>query len=192
MWQFSRQGQTSSVSTRDSLHGLQAERRASLNLAIRRRLALTALSAFALDLLSKTLVIAFLGSGPKKIIGSLLQLELTFNSGAAFSVANSRTIFLTLFAVVAAGFILFIGKKLSSRPWAYALGLVLGGIFGNLSDRIFRAPSALQGQVVDWIKLPHWPTFNLADTSIVIGAGLIVILSLRNIKPIAGPTDRTA
>jgi signal peptidase II len=64
------------------------------------------------------------------------------------------------------------------------LGLILGGIFGNLSDRIFRAPSALQGEVVDWIKVSHWPTFNLADTSIVLGAAAIVVLSAKNVKPI--------
>ena len=137
------------------------------------------------------MAIAYLGTEPKKILGTFLQFDLTFNSGAAFSVANSRTIFLTLFAVVIAGFILYIGKKLISPAWAIALGLVLGGIFGNLADRIFRTPSALQGAVVDWIKLPHWPTFNLADTSIVLGAGLIIILSSRNIKPISGPNDRT-
>jgi len=166
------------------VHGLQAERGTSLTLAIRRRLALVALASFALDLISKSLALSYLSGSPRKILGNFLQLELTFNSGAAFNLANSKTIFLTLFAVVVAGFILNFGTKLTSRGWAYALGLVLGGIFGNLSDRIFRAPSALQGEVVDWIKVNHWPTFNLADTSIVLGAAAIILLSAKNVKPI--------
>ena len=166
------------------MHGLQAERGTSLTLAIRRRLALVALAAFALDLISKTLALTYLAGSPRKILGSFLQLDLTFNSGAAFNLANSRTIFLTLFAFLVAAFILYYGRRITSNVWAYALGLILGGIFGNLSDRIFRAPSALQGEVVDWIKVSHWPTFNLADTSIVLGAALIILLSAKSVKPI--------
>ena len=166
------------------MHGLQAKRGTSLTLAIRRRLALVALAVFALDLISKTLALIYLADSPRKILGSLLQLDLTFNSGAAFNLANSKTIFLTLFGVVVAAFILYYGRRITSKVWAYALGLILGGIFGNLSDRIFRAPSALQGEVVDWIKVSHWPTFNLADTSIVLGAALITLLSAKNVKPI--------
>lgn len=147
-------------------------------------MALVALTAFALDLISKTIALTYLADSPQRILGSFLQLDLTFNSGAAFNLANSRTIFLTLFAFVVAAFILYYGCKITSKAWAYALGLILGGIFGNLSDRIFRAPSALQGEVVDWIKVSHWPTFNLADTSIVLGAALIVLLSAKNVKPI--------
>ncbi|CAB4599105.1 unannotated protein [freshwater metagenome] len=153
-------------------------------MAIRRRLSLIALAAFAIDLITKSAALTYLDSAPRKILGSFLQLELTFNSGAAFNLANSKTIFLTLFAVVVAAFILFFGGKITSPKWAYGLGLMLGGIFGNLSDRIFRAPGALQGEVVDWIKVSYWPTFNLADTSIVLGAGLIILLSARNINPI--------
>jgi signal peptidase II len=77
--------------------------------------------------------------------------------------------------IVAAG-ILYFTTRIDSTKWALGLGLVLGGTFGNLSDRIFRSPGGLQGPVVDWISLPYWPTFNIADSSIVIGAATIVWL----------------
>ena len=119
---------------------------------------------------------------PKKVIGSILQFKLAFNSGAAFSLASSGTIFLSSFSIIVAATIFYFGRKVRSTPWAIALGLVLGGIFGNLTDRIFRSPGGLQGEVVDWIQIPHWPIFNIADTAVVCGAILITILNLKNIE----------
>ena len=77
--------------------------------------------------------------------------------------------------------IFYFSRKVKSLPWAVALGLVLGGIFGNLSDRIFRSPGGLQGEVIDWIQIPHWPVFNIADTAVVCAAVLITFLSSKNI-----------
>lgn len=77
--------------------------------------------------------------------------------------------------------IFYFSRKVQSTPWAIALGLVLGGIFGNLADRIFRTPGGLQGEVVDWIQIPNWPVFNIADTAVVSAAILITILSAKNI-----------
>ena len=77
--------------------------------------------------------------------------------------------------------IFFFGRKVRSLPWAVALGLVLGGIFGNSSDRIFRSPGGLQGEVIDWIQIPHWPVFNIADSAVVCAAILITYLSAKNI-----------
>jgi signal peptidase II len=74
-----------------------------------------------------------------------------------------------------------------STPWAVALGLALGGIFGNLTDRIFREPGMLRGEVVDWIQLPNWPIFNIADSAVVCAAVLVTILSIKNIE-FYGPT----
>jgi signal peptidase II len=64
----------------------------------------------------------------------------------------------------------------------------LGGIFGNLSDRIFRTPGALQGEVIDWIQIPNWPVFNIADMSVVSAAILITFLSWKNV-PFKGKGD---
>ena len=67
---------------------------------------------------------------------------------------------------------------MKSTPWAIALGLVLGGIFGNLTDRIFRSPGGLQGEVVDWIQIPNWPVFNIADSCVSCGVVLLLIFNL--------------
>ena len=83
--------------------------------------------------------------------------------------------------VVAA--IAYYSIKITSFGWSIVLGLALGGILGNLSDRIFRAPGFFTGHVIDWIQLPNWPVFNLADSAIVVAATIAVILSIRNISP---------
>lgn len=144
-------------------------------------MAVTALLVFALDYVTKTLALEYLSSQPKQIIGDFLQLKLVFNSGAAFSLASSGTIFLSSFAMIVAASIFYYARKVTSTSWAVALGLALGGIFGNLADRIFRQPGALQGEVVDWIQLPNWPVFNVADMAVVSAAALVVFLSWRNV-----------
>jgi signal peptidase II len=79
-------------------------------------------------------------------------------------------------------YILRTARNLRSIGWAIALGLLLGGATGNLLDRIFRAPGLFQGHVVDWIQLPDWPVFNLADSAIVCAGVLVVLLALRGIR----------
>lgn len=120
---------------------------------------------------------------PKQVIGTLLELQLTTNSGAAFSLAQSATIFLSLLSFAGIAAIYYFSRSLTSRPWGIALGFLLGGITGNLYDRIFREPYLLHGAVIDWIKVPHWPVFNLADTSIVISAALVSYFLLTDVKP---------
>ena len=136
-----------------------------------------------LDLLSKKLVLQFLGDEPVKILGSFLKLQLTYNSGAAFSFAPSATYFFSFFSIAIALATIHYSKRLVSRGWAVVAGLVLGGILGNMIDRIFRAPSVFRGEVVDWIQIPHWPTFNIADSSIFMAALIACILTFRNIQP---------
>jgi signal peptidase II len=124
-----------------------------------------------------------LGPKPKQILGSLLELQLARNSGAAFNLAQSATIFLSLLSFLAIAALVVFSRSLTSRIWGVALGFLMGGIGGNLVDRLFRPPYLLHGEVVDWIRLPHWPIFNLADTSIVISAITIAILLLNDVKP---------
>jgi signal peptidase II len=124
-----------------------------------------------------------LGPKPKQILGSLLELQLARNSGAAFNLAQSLTIFLSLLSFLAIAALVVFSRSLTSRIWGVALGFLMGGIGGNLVDRLFRPPYLLHGEVVDWIRLPHWPIFNLADTSIVISAITIAILLLNDVKP---------
>ncbi len=152
----------------------------------RRRLPLlVAVAAVVLvaDVISKQLVVAHLSNrAPLNVIPSVLDLELTRNPGAAFGFAAGATVIFSVVAVAVVIFIARASRRLASAGWAWALGLLLGGALGNLGDRIFRAPGPLRGHVVDWIHLHHWPVFNLADSGIVIGGILAVLLSMRGIR----------
>lgn len=156
------------------------------------RVLLVAWLVWLLDVGSKTWALATLeNEEPKKILGNFLSLSLARNSGAAFSIATSRTQFLATFAIIVICGIGYWARRLTSLPWAYVFGLVLGGTLGNLTDRIFRASpqnGAFRGRVIDWIVLPHWPVFNLADSAIVIAVAISAILSIRNVSPIS-PSD---
>ena len=142
---------------------------------------MTAFLVFLADYLTKFAAVKVLVDEPINLIGDFLKLELVFNTGAAFSLATSKTIFLSVFAMAAAAGIFFFASRIDSNRWALALGLVLGGIFGNLTDRIFRNPGGLQGPVVDWISFSFWPTFNIADSGVVVGVMTIVWLIWKNI-----------
>jgi signal peptidase II len=138
----------------------------------------------AADVLSKVTAVARLeGNAPVELFGGAVWLVLVRNPGAAFSLATGYTWVLSLVAVAVVVVIVRIARRLRSTGWAVALGLVLGGALGNLADRLFRAPGPLQGHVVDVVALadpvhPIWPVFNLADSCIVTGGVLLVLLAL--------------
>ncbi|MEP7024228.1 MAG: signal peptidase II [Actinomycetota bacterium] len=141
-------------------------------------LLLIAAAVLAADVISKTVVVATLSHRPPvRLLGGLLTLRVDRNPGAAFSIGTSMTI---VFSAIALGVIIFIlrtSRRIYSLPWAITLGLLLGGATGNLTDRVFRTPGPLRGFVVDWIQLPHWPVFNISDSSIVCGGILAVLLA---------------
>jgi signal peptidase II len=142
-----------------------------------------AVAALALDTLSKIAVVAELEHRePIRLLGGLLHLTVSRNSGAAFSIGTGMTLVFTVIAVGVIVAILRTARRLRSLPWAISLGLLLGGATGNLVDRIVRSPAPLQGHVVDWIELPHWPVFNLADSAIVCGGVLAVLLAARGLQ----------
>jgi signal peptidase II len=165
-----------------------------------RVLAGVALAVLGLDIGSKLLVVAHLsGRPPLRLPGGFLHLLVSRNPGAAFSIGTSMTLVFSAIAVTVIVIILRTARRIRSLPWAVTLGLLLGGATGNLLDRIFRYPGLFRGYVVDWIQLPHWPVFNLADSSIVCGGVLAVLLSVRGIQldgrragaaPGGGPADR--
>ncbi len=144
---------------------------------------MTAFLVFLADYLTKYAAVKYLIEGPFEIFGNTFKLQLVFNTGAAFSIATNATIFLSVFSMSAAAGILYFASRVDSIIWALGLGLVLGGIFGNLSDRIFREPYGLQGAVVDWISVLSWPTFNIADSAVVVGVLLIVSLIWKKVPP---------
>ena len=146
-------------------------------------LIMTAAAIYLADQLTKAWASANLDPDqPRELIGSVLQLNLTRNPGAAFSIGTGMTWVLTVIASVVVVFILFTLRRLGSRGWALALGLLLGGSLGNLTDRMFRAPGPGRGHVVDFIALPHFPVFNIGDSAIVTAAGLIGLLALRGVN----------
>jgi signal peptidase II len=139
---------------------------------------------------SKTLVVATLSHQPPlRLLGGLLTLRVLRNSGAAFSIGTSMTFVFSLIAVGVIVAILRTARRLRSIPWAVTLGLLLGGAAGNLGDRIFRSPGPFRGYVVDWIQLPHWPVFNIADSCIVCGGVLAVLLAARGVPLDGGQPD---
>jgi signal peptidase II len=146
-------------------------------------LGLVAAVAYALDVISKVIVASRLADRPPvTVIPHVLDLELTRNPGAAFGMAGGATVLFTVVALGVVGVIVRSARRLGSTSWAVVLGLLLGGALGNLTDRLVRAPSPLRGAVVDWIHLHHWPIFNLADSAIVIGVVLALVLSSRGIR----------
>ena len=149
-----------------------------------KRLYAIAWAIWLIDLATKSWALSEIDPrNPVKLLGNFLKLTLLKNSGAAFSLAQSATLIFTLFALLVVGAIGYFAPKITSKGWSIVLGLALGGILGNLTDRIFRAPGFFTGHVIDWIELPHWPVFNLADTAIVVAAVIAVVLSIRNISP---------
>lgn len=138
----------------------------------------------AVDVVTKTLVVANLdGKPPVRLFGGALYLVLFRNPGAAFSLATGLTWLLALLAIGVVAAIIWLAPRLRSMGWAIGLGLVLGGACGNLVDRLFRAPGPLQGHVVDFLSLfapdgSVWPVFNVADSAIVCGGIVVVLMSL--------------
>lgn len=146
--------------------------------------ALVAVLALGLDILTKTLVVKDLEAHHRtvQLLGGLVWLDVYRNPGAAFSMATGMTWILSLVALAVVIAIVWIAPRLRSVGWAIGLGLVLAGALGNLVDRIFRAPGPMLGHVVDFISLrwnsqPIFAVFNVADSCICVGGALIVLLA---------------
>lgn len=136
-----------------------------------------------LDQVAKVLAVATLEGEPARpLIGEFLQLHFVRNPGAAFSLAGNYTILISALAIGVSVAIVRTARTLTSSWWAVVLGGVLGGAVGNLIDRLFRAPGPFRGHVVDFLELPNWPIFNVADMALVGSAILAVGLALRGVE----------
>ncbi|MFI0786775.1 signal peptidase II [Streptomyces lydicus] len=141
-------------------------------------LSAASLLAYGVDLGSKLVAVArWEGHQPVDVVGHVLTLQVIRNSGAAFSMGRAFTAVFTAIAVAVVVVIVRVARRLHSLPWAVALGLLLGGALGNLTDRIFRTPGVFRGHVVDFLSVEHFAVFNLADSAIVCGGALVVLLS---------------
>jgi signal peptidase II len=138
---------------------------------------------WVLDQLTKLLIVHVMAThADVRLLGGLLTITYTRNAGAAFSFGTSSTWLFTLIAVAVAVVIVRQSRQLGSRLWAVALGGLLGGAVGNLTDRIFRAPHPFEGHVVDFIHPSHFAVFNVADSAITCSAIGMVALSLFGIE----------
>ncbi|HSJ50430.1 MAG TPA: signal peptidase II [Actinomycetota bacterium] len=135
----------------------------------------TAAAAYLADRVTKVLVERTLGGEPPfEIVRGVLAFNYTTNSGGAFGIGRSAPWLFAGATIVVSSVIVFLSFRLHRLPVAVALGLVLGGAMGNLTDRAMNGPG-LSGHVVDFIDLMVWPVFNLADTAIVVGALLLAL-----------------
>lgn len=141
-----------------------------------------ALFAYVFDQLTKLWVTGTMTEGERiPVLPPLLHWYYIRNSGAAFSIGENVTWVFTIIMAAVSVAILFQLRKLGSAWWALALGLLLGGALGNLTDRLFREPSFAMGHVVDFIQLPNFAIFNIADSAVVSSVVIICLLTLRGI-----------
>lgn len=163
----------------DDIQGTEPTRAGSTRLKL--LFVAVAFTAYLVDLVTKHLAVTRLADGDIPVFGDWFLLHLTRNPGAAFSAGTEYTLALSCLAVVAVLVVLWFSRKLGDRWWAVGLGLVLAGVGGNLTDRIFREPGPMRGHVIDMFMLPNWPVFNIADMCIIAGAGLIVLQTFRGV-----------
>ncbi|MEL0281895.1 MAG: signal peptidase II [Actinomycetota bacterium] len=150
-------------------------------------LASTAVGIVLIDQVTKAWAVAYLqpriegGEGPIYLIDPLLRLTYVENTGAAWGMGAGYTWIFTIVAVVVGVVIVRFARTITSRAWALALGGLLGGLLGNLIDRLTRPPGPGLGSVVDFIGLPNFPVFNVADMAITCSAMAMIILAWRGI-----------
>ena len=142
-------------------------------------LLLTALAILVADQVTKALVVANLAVGERaRLVGDLVQVWHAQNRGAAFSLFQGGAVVFLIVSVLSIGMVAYFHRSLRDRsPWLHVvLGVVLGGTLGNFTDRL------RQGYVTDWLSVgigdTRWPTFNVADASVVVGIGILVIYLL--------------
>lgn len=145
----------------------------------RQRIALVvacATTVLVVDQVTKSLAVHDLAHGPVHLLGPL-SLLLSYNTGVAFSIGAGLTLPIIVIVCVLVLLLAWFARGTPSALAAVATGMILGGALGNLSDRLFRGHS---GAVVDFIHLGFWPTFNVADASVVIGTILFLVVIVRS------------
>lgn len=142
-----------------------------------------AVLVFVIDQGSKYLVVTQMRLGERiTVVDGLLWWYSIRNSGAAFSMGENVTWIFTLIMVVAATVVMYLLRRARTLSWVLALGGLLGGICGNLFDRLFREPGFGSGHVVDFISVPNFAIFNIADSAICVCMALIVFLNFRGLN----------
>jgi len=137
-----------------------------------------------LDLITKNWAeTALQNREPIRVLGDFLKFTYATNPGAAFNFATNATVVLSSLKLCVAAFIIYYMTKAVDTRWAIGLALLFGGVVGNLFDRATRDPGNWQGEVIDWIQVPHWPVFNIADSAIVCAGIYMTYLAVKNASP---------
>jgi len=134
-----------------------------------------------LDQFTKALALEFLSPlEPVPVLGDILQFTLAFNDRAAFSLGGNSTWIFTITSTIAALALIYFVPRFRTKGWLVMGGFALGGVVGNLIDRITRAPGFPNGHVIDFIQIPfNFPIFNIADMAISLTAVVVVIRVIR-------------
>ena len=164
---------------------MAAERAAKVGTATALLILLAAaLVVYGVDQLSKYLVVTNLTEGEiVPVLGNVLQWQFVRNPGAAFSLASGMTWIFTILAAGVITFIAWFARRIRSIAWALVFGLLLGGVLGNLTDRLLREPSFGLGHVIDFISTP-WlipAIYNIADIAILSSMALFMLLTIRGV-----------
>ena len=146
------------------------------------------LVGFGLDFASKEWALANLDPAvPIELIPGQLYLHLVRNPGAAFSMGEGFTVVLTCLAIAAMGFLLFgLVPRVRHAGWVVATGLLIAGVSGNLNDRLTRPPGPFHGYVVDFLQVPWFAVFNVADIWITFAAVTVIWLTMITQVNLAG------
>jgi signal peptidase II len=163
---------------------LRAERPARVGITALLILVGVAITVYGVDQVSKQFVVTTLAEGEiVPVLGNVLQWQFVRNPGAAFSIASGMTWIFTILAAGVITFIIWFARRIRSVAWALVFGLLLGGVLGNLTDRLFREPGFGIGHVIDFISTP-WlipAIYNIADIAIVSSMVLFMILTIRGV-----------
>jgi signal peptidase II len=163
---------------------LPAERAARVGTTALLILVGVAITVYGVDQLSKYFVVTTLAEGEVvPVLGTVLQWQFVRNPGAAFSIASGMTWIFTLLAAGVITFIVWFARRIRSIAWALVFGLLLGGVLGNLTDRLLREPGVGIGHVIDFISTPWMlpAIYNVADIAIVSSMVLFMILTIRGV-----------
>jgi signal peptidase II len=176
-------GETTSLSSTEGT--LAQQGRTPISVKALLILGVVAVFAYLLDQGTKLLVLENMAEGEIiRVLDGILQWHFVRNPGAAFSLASGSTWIFSILAAAVVVFLIWFARRIRSLTWAVVFGLLLGGVLGNLTDRLFREPGFGVGHVVDFISTPWMipAIYNVADMCIVISMGIFMILTIRGVR----------